>query len=78
MTSSTRDLSDDQCQWFADDIARLDLEFARFLNRHKGLVDTVDGGTEVGPDRVTRAVALVREARALINEADAIVESHRA
>jgi len=77
MTTRTREITDDQCQWFAEDMAALDMELARVLSRHKPLSESVWLGgdrdannNEVGPIRTTRALALVQQARELLRQAD--------
>lgn len=85
MSHRTREITDDQCQWFADDMAALDMELGRVLNRHASFAESIWLGgdqkadnTEVGPQRTTKAIALLREARKLISKADHEVAMFRA
>lgn len=85
MTHRTREVTDDQCQRFADDLAALDMELARIIGRHKPLSESVWLGgdqkadnTEIGPERTTKAMALVEQARNLLRQADHEVAMYRA
>jgi hypothetical protein len=85
MTHRVREVTEDQCQWIATDLAALDHEFARVLSRHQGLAENVWLGgdrdadnTEKGPVRITKAIDLIRKARDLIREADHEVAMFRA
>jgi hypothetical protein len=77
MGRQIRTVTDEQCRWFADDLAALDMDLARLLSRHKCLAESVwlggkkdEDNTEEGPETLVKAISLIRGARALIAEAD--------
>jgi len=85
MGKRTREITDDQCQWFSDDMANLDMEVGRALSRHAAFErnewlggDQDANNTEAAPARCAKAMKLLRSARALIAEADHEVALFRA
>lgn len=80
-----RDVTEDQCDWFTEDMAALDMEFARVLSRHRPLFESVwlgggqdENNCECGPTRTTAAMKLLEEARSLALRASHEVAMYRA
>jgi len=70
---SVRDITDDMLDWFAKDIGAIAFEMQRALERHSALYEDVwTGGdtSERAPERTTKAMGLLRDALALVTEAD--------
>jgi len=80
MAEVIRQITDDQCEWFATDMAALDHELGRILDRHNPLCKSewIGGdANERAPVRTTEAMELVRQARALLKQADHLVAMFR-
>jgi len=85
MGQRIREITEEQCQWFADDMRDLAMKMDQLFSRHREFErlewlggDQKANNYETPPERCAKAMAHLRKVRKLVADADHEVIMYRA